>query len=264
MTEQRRSLNQWPTVPISEAARAGFDEAAAMRPQPDPAVGAHSTEHSPIPNPLRMVSLREYVAQTVGTLTFAEVLKSRHSGRAYTTPQLQDLAELLTMVFELRGYELADDRGVRRSRAIPSAGGRHPLKPLVLVDDVADLPAGLWRHDPDVDELQLAVADGPDLSPAWDGLLAAGMFDQRPPAIIVLAARFDATLARYPGGAALVWRDAGVALGALHLGATSLKLSSCILGTAGVLSENLLAKCGLAGSLLGDVGAVAVGRAPSP
>jgi hypothetical protein len=78
----------------------------------------------------------------------------------------------------------------------------------------------------------------------------------------VLAAKFDATLSRYPQGATLVWRDAGVALGYLHLAATAMGLGSCMLGTAGVLSEGLLAACGVRGTLVGDVGALALGSPP--
>ncbi|WP_442978200.1 nitroreductase family protein [Rhodococcus sp. A5(2022)] len=163
------------------------------------------------------------------------------------------------MVFALQGFATADDGAVRRFRPVPSAGARHPLVPIVLIEDVAGLGRGLWRLDADGRRLLQIRNAGSHLDDYWTSNCAAGAFAQRPPAVVVLAARFDATLARYPMGSALVWRDAGVALGSLHLAAASLGLGSCILGTAGVFDADVLAACGLSGNLVGDVGALAVG-----
>lgn len=43
------------------------------------------------------------------------------------------------------------------------------------------------------------------------------------------------TLARYPGGMSLLWREAGALLMLVHLAATDLHLGSCLVGTCGVL-----------------------------
>jgi SagB-type dehydrogenase family enzyme len=233
-----------------------------MRPAPNPDVGKQSTD-LPLPVALASVQLSKLAASSSAPdQPFTRVLADRRSLRSYAALPGPSLARLIDLVFALRGFALADDGGVRRFRSVPSAGARHPLVPLVMVENVIGLRPGLWRADTDSDQLLLIAGTGsePTLDTAWEAVCAAGELDKRPPAAIVLAARFDATLARYPGGASLVWRDAGVALGSLHLAATSLRLNSCILGTAGVLDPVLLTLCGLTGELVGDVGALAVGN----
>lgn len=58
-----------------------------------------------------------------------------------------------------------------------------------------------------------------------------------PAAAIVLVGYLDRTLARYPAGMSLAWRDAGALLQTLHLCATDLRLPSCIVGTCGLLCD---------------------------
>lgn len=251
-------------VPVSNTARNGYLEATAMRPEPRPEIGRQSTDF-PMPVALKSVTLSTFGASiSTPDTPLTQVLANRRSRRSYSTLGGPRLARLLDLVFALRGFAVADDYGVRRFRPVPSAGARQPLVALVLVEDVTGLESGLWRVDTDGDQLLLITDTDPEgtLVTAWEAVCAAGEFEQRPPAVIVLAARFDATLARYPGGASLVWRDAGVALGSLHLAATSLHLHSCILGTAGLLDPGLLVLCGLTGELVGDVGALAVGNPP--
>lgn len=88
-----------------------------------------------------------------------------------------------------------------------------------------------------------------DISP----VIAALRCTQCPPATLFACASFDRTLTRYPQGSTLVWRDAGVLLGYLHLAAFAGGLASCIVGTAGVLPTLPL----LHGAV--DIGALAVG-----
>ncbi|WAC92228.1 nitroreductase family protein [Mycobacterium sp. Aquia_213] len=191
--------------------------------------------------------------------SFIDVLSRRRSIRSYGPLTAASLARLLDLVFALQWSAPADDGGMRRFRPVPSAGARHPLAPLILIEKVVSLDAGLWRFDPDARQLHLVTNICDSLTRPWQAACDAGTLETRPPAIIVLAAKFDATLARYPAGSALVWRDAGVALGTLHLAATDLGLASCILGTAGILDGDLLEACGVIGNLVGDVGSLALG-----
>lgn len=249
-------------VPVLHTALSSYAEAVSMRPVPDPTIGTGSTCF-PIPDAMRTVPIDDLlrIASSGADRTepFNEVLARRRSIREYGSLAAADLAVLLDQVFAPRGFAQADDGAVRRFRPIPSAGARHPLVPLALVESVAGLEAGLWRFDLDGRRILLIEKNARLLDGAWRKVTAAGQFTKRPPAVVVLGARFDATLARYPAGAALVWRDAGVALGTLHLSATAIGLGSCILGTAGVLNDRLLAASGLSGNLVGDVGALAVG-----
>jgi hypothetical protein len=65
------------------------------------------------------------------------------------------------------------------------------------------------------------------------------------------------TLSRYPEGMSLIWRDAGALLATVHLVASDLGLSSCIVGTSGVLRTDHAGPLGPV-----DVGAVALGNSP--
>lgn len=261
--ETSSRLEQVDRAAAQKFAKRVLDDAAFVRPVPDSDFGSGSTDLPAPRKPLGRLELAELLGGSClppRDQTVAQALASRHSKRTFTPMRASELAALLRQVFALRGFAPADDGGVRRFRHVPSAGGRHPLVPLVLVEKVDGLEAGLWQFDADADVLYfVASSDDSALEQAWEGACSAGEFDKRPPAVIVLAARFDATLARYPRGLTLVWRDAGVALGYLHLAATSTGLESCILGTAGLMSESLLAACGIAGRLVGDVGAVALG-----
>lgn len=247
---------------IPTSAYSAYIEAVLVQPNPDPATGAGSTELS-APRSLKDLQLDVLLADATDTPvvdSFTDVLARRRSVREYGPLSATGLVRLLDMVFALQWSAPADDGGTRRFRPVPSAGGRHPVAPLVLNEDVDQLDAGLWRFDPDARRLCLVAAAGDRaVDRAWRAVCAAGTFKRRPPAVIVLAAKFDATLVRYPAGCALVWRDAGVALGTIHLAATHLGLASCILGTAGVLDGDLLEACGIVGDLVGDVGCLAVG-----
>lgn len=233
-----------------------------MRPEPNPAIGRRSTD-LPLPVAIKAISVVELLERAPIAVrrleSLSAVLTRRRSIREFGPLTAPDLARVLDEAFRPRAYAEADDGAVRRFRAIPSAGARHPVVPLILIANVDGLEPGLWRHDTDGRRFLLTTTDATALDPAWTKILEAGQFEQKPPAVIVLGAQFDATLARYPAGAALVWRDAGVALGALHLIATAADLASCILGTAGVLDQFTLADTGLVGSLVGDVGSLALG-----
>lgn len=250
-------------VPVPGSAYSAYTEAATMRPNPDPNIGPGSTDLS-TPDSLRVVGIEDLLpaaeAETTGG-SFTNVLARRRSVRTYGPLTAGQLARLLDLVFALQRSVPADDGGTRRYRPVPSAGARHALAPLVLIENVGGLDAGLWRFDSDVRQFHFITPAGDTLTPPWRAACDAGTFETRPPAIVVLAAKFDATLARYPAGSALVWRDAGVALGTLHLAATELGLASCILGTAGILDGDLLQACGVTGNLTGDVGSLAVGGA---
>ena len=249
-------------VPVPDTALFSYAEAVAMRPMPDPTIGTGSTDF-PLPDAMKVVPiddlLRRPGSRAERTEPFDAVMARRRSVREYGPIAGADLAAVVYQVFAPRGFAQADDGAVRRFRPIPSAGARHPLVPLALIENVAGMEAGLWRYDLDGRRLLLIETDASSLNGAWSTVTAAGQFNKRPPAVVVLGARFDATLARYPAGAALVWRDAGVALGALHLSATADGLCSCILGTAGILDHRLLTASGLSGNLVGDVGALAIG-----
>jgi len=84
--------------------------------------------------------------------SFEEVLARRRSVRHFDAAPLT-LAQLGQLLFAAQG-STPDEKG-RPLRTTPSAGGTYPLEVLVAARDVTDLPAGLYRHLPDVHGLRL-------------------------------------------------------------------------------------------------------------
>jgi len=85
----------------------------------------------------------------------------------------------------------------------------------------------------------------------WSGAADTLEGRQSLAALVLLVAQFERTLSRYPAGAALVWRDAGVVAMALHLQATAAGLRSTILATAGLLPLGPGMRCDVCSVLLG-------------
>jgi SagB-type dehydrogenase family enzyme len=147
---------------------------------------------------------------------------------------------------------VADDGYVNTHRPAPSAGARHPLDLHLLAADVDGLPPGAWRFDPvRCDLVGTSLAYKRAL-----GTLGKVLDSNVPPAAVVLVAHLDRTLARYPTGMSLVWRDAGALLSVLQLCATDAGLASCIAGTCGVMADRTAER-------VLDVGALLLGRTPA-
>lgn len=182
----------------------------------------------------------------------ADVLRVRTSERWFDGLSVESLGAVLVRCGRVRAWDDAE----RESRPLPSAGGRHPVRFEVVALDVDGLEAGHWRFDHTRCDL---VEMGPDTSVDRVGKLLQTLgFGGGAPAVIFTVAEFPRTLSRYPAGATLVWRDAGVALCGLHLCAADLGLSSCILGTAGVLHSHADP------SRPADIGGLALGNRVRP
>lgn len=77
----------------------------------------------------------------------ADLLNARHSTREYR-PEAISVDQLAALLWA--GYGVQSDGG----RTVPSAGGLYPMSLYVLAGDVTDLVAGIYRYDPDANELQ--------------------------------------------------------------------------------------------------------------
>lgn len=223
----------------SATAIAGLAEAIAMRPRPSniPAHPETALAGEAVP-----------LAGSVRSSSLDDVLSRRRSVRDVGPLTLSDLASLLVPVGRLNGWDAAPDGYQRTFRPVPSGGGRHPIDLWVAASEVEGLDSGLWAFDATNCRL---VHQGPVPSDIWSGASESLEGRRQLPALVLLVAQFERTLSRYPGGAALVWRDAGVLAMALHLQATALSLRSTILGTAGLL--------GMGPGLRSDIAAVLVG-----
>lgn len=92
-----------------------------------------------------------------------------------------------------------------------------------------------WVLDPDAAILRPATASDAAVDEALTRFAGALGLDAVPPAAVVAVGFPARTLARYPGGMSLLWRETGARLMLVHLAATDLHLGSCLVGTCGVL-----------------------------
>jgi len=184
----------------------------------------------------------------------ADILRYRRSTRTLGPLSLTALATVLVRSGRVRSWDTAPDGYQITHRPAPSAGARHPCDMVVAANEVEGLSQGWWTFDPVACELAVAQGPHPPLGDAMTKAMEVGQLQGRPGAVIFLVAHFDRTLSRYPAGGPLVWRDAGVLLGLLHLCASALELGSCIVGTCGVVIEQRHPE------LVTDIGAIALGR----
>jgi SagB-type dehydrogenase family enzyme len=176
-----------------------------------------------------------------------ELLASRRSERTMGPVPLEDVARLLHSVCAVH-FSRRGPQGLESYRAHPSAGARHPLDLVLYAHAVVGLSPGAWLLDAWAMKLTRL-----DVHVDMGRVVAALRTPGPPPLTLFACASADRTLTRYPDGATLVWRDAGVFLGYLHLAAFDMGHASCIVGTSGVVGN----VCALPGAV--DVGALALG-----
>ena len=160
------------------------------------------------------------------TATFRQVVMRRRSRRTFGALTRLALSQLLEMTCRTqRVSNLTPDLQLSQ-RPVPSGGAIHPIHLLVLEPGAQSV----LRYDPmghalvtvpskvDPDELRMSIAE---------------VVDPQQGCVVLLAAEPDRTAAKYESSASVVWRDAGVLIGALALGAESLGLAHCPLGITG-------------------------------
>jgi len=240
----------WRKTTPSAAAIASVAEAALVEPIE---TGLKVTSSFPLA-PVQ-VQLGPVAAGHSGRLS--DVLEERVSERDLGPIDLPDLATLLVRSSRIRSWQSGPDGYQVSHRPVPSAGARHPCDLLVAVSEVEGLASGWWLFEPAACGLIPGPSRLPDAEIILERLVAIGGLVRTPPAAVFVVASFGRTLSRYPGGASLVWRDAGALLGVLHLVAAEAGLSSCILGTCGLVEKRVDE------SIVADVGALVVGRRES-
>ncbi|HXS45976.1 MAG TPA: hypothetical protein VN756_00765 [Solirubrobacterales bacterium] len=185
----------------------------------------------------------------------SDVLDQRVSERCLAPPTLSEVATVLVRGGRVRDwYEVPG--GHKETRALPSAGACNPIELHVLTTKIPGLDAGWWRFDPLRCELHAFDSGAEAFDAISEDFEARGFDLVGGYTAIFTVAEFARTLNRYPAGGSLVWRDAGVALGGLHLCASDIGLASCIVAGCGMLGSNI------PGAL--DVGALLLGHRPSP
>jgi hypothetical protein len=148
-----------------------------------------------------------------------------------SVPTLNQLTNVLHRSARIQ-QRLTDDKGMELSRRPVAGGGAlHELDLYILVDHVKGLAQGLWRYNP-ADNVLEKVHCLKDSSELTDEVMRATWSRVRPPATIVMVARFGRVMWKYEGvGAALVLKDTGVLMHALQLAAVAEGLGACPLGS---------------------------------
>lgn len=232
--------------PLTAALKGTVAESISMRPVDENAARPRRTP----PLGDRIIELGPLARSDSRSLR--EVLDDRRSDRALAAPDLADLATILIRGGRLRDWREQTGGNQEESRMLPSAGARHPVDFEIFTSGLDGLEAGHWFFDPGMCRLRNVAVDWPSnhIKQAFADL---GFGTERGLTAVFAVAEFERTLDRYPGGSSLVWRDAGVALGGIHLCATDLGLGSCIAGSVGLLYPDYRG-----GPI--DIGALLIGR----
>ncbi|MBU6440345.1 MAG: nitroreductase family protein [Betaproteobacteria bacterium] len=158
--------------------------------------------------------------------TLREVFARRRSLRTFGSLRREALSAVLEMTCRTQRTATGSGGAMVSQRPVPSAGAIHPVHLLVLEPDA---PA-LARYD-SIGHALVSVPSKIDTEAVRTAI--AEVLDPQAGTILILAAEPNCTASNYESSTSLVWRDAGVLLGALALAAESLGLAHCPLGVTG-------------------------------
>jgi len=158
-----------------------------------------------------------------GKISVQQALLKRRSVREYRDQPLS-LEEVSQLLWAAQGVT---DAGGHRTA--PSAGALYPLEVYLLVGDVQQLPAGVYRYLPHGHSLVL-IADGDQRrNLAWAALGQESI--QEAPAVILISAVVARTAAKYGDRAErYVYMEVGCAAQNVYLQAEALGLGTVMIG----------------------------------
>jgi len=216
-----------------------------------------------------VTSTSESLAPSEPSMTFARMLKERHSTREFDDARpitLAELAQLLDSAARIRAKwssSLDMDGGGPEisyaARPYPSGGAAYELELYLSVANCEGLVRGFYHYDADEHALTPIIVRSPDL----EAQLAAAEFAMGasavPQFLITIAARFGRVSWKYSSVAySLILKDVGVVFQTLYLTATALGLGGCAIGTNNI--ELFSKVTGLEFHVEGAVGQFALGR----
>jgi SagB-type dehydrogenase family enzyme len=187
------------------------------------AFGCAQMSSTPVPSPSQETALELPEPRYDGNVSLEQSLLQRRSVRDYTGEPLT-LAEVSQLLWAAQG--ITDAGGFRTA---PSAGALYPLEIYVVVGDVRELTAGVYRYEPDGHRL-LRLMDGDKRAGLAEAALGqncvkAGAVD------FVIAGVYERTTAKYGDrGVRYVHLEAGHAAQNLCLQATALGLGAVPIG----------------------------------
>lgn len=163
-------------------------------------------------------------------IDFWVTLRSRKSGRNLLNCSLSDLSSVLFHSFQTRQSRIMPNRRVWLSRTCPSAGGLHPIVPIVL--NPPSLNSGAWTYNPQKHQLG-CIQDFAAEHVEEICNLVAQIVDEPKSTIIWLIAQTNLLDAAYKNPETLIWREAGALTMTIQCVATALRLQSRMIGATG-------------------------------
>jgi SagB-type dehydrogenase family enzyme len=82
---------------------------------------------------------------TIGRVPVFEIIKTRQSHRAYTGESIS-IEELSYLLWATQGINRVIQGGQTVIRTVPSAGARHPFETYIFLNNVTNIPTGLYRY----------------------------------------------------------------------------------------------------------------------
>lgn len=152
-----------------------------------------------------------------------EAIKRRRSIREYKDEPLT-LAELSQLLWAAQGIT-----GPAGLRTAPSAGALYPLEVYVVIGDVVDLPAGVYKYNPRNHQL-VRIVEGDKRSKLSDAALSQEWVEEAA-VDLVISAVFERTTQKYgERGIQYVHIEVGAVAQNIYLQAVPLNLGTVTVG----------------------------------
>lgn len=169
-----------------------------------------------------MISLPE--PQFQGKISVEEALSKRRSIRSYKEEAL-NLKEVSQILWSAQGITEPSFGG----RTAPSAGALYPLEIYLIVKNVKELPAGVFKYKPENHSL-IKIFEG-EISKQLAKAALGQSFIAEAPAVLVISGVFERTTKKYgEKGIQYVFMEAGHAAQNIYLQAESLTLGTVTVG----------------------------------
>lgn len=184
---------------------------------------------------------------------FIQVLMARRTQRHFSSrrPTLETIAQLLSLVWGVKGYFYAPGFGKLLRKTSPSAGARHPGEVYLMALRIKNLSPGLYHYHPSRHRLK-TISTGASRDQAWQ-YCAEQTFVKNAAALFLMTAVFPRTMWKYhrPRAYRAVLLDAGHLCQTFYLVATWLGLAPfCTAALKDTLIEKHLGIDGIRESVL--------------
>lgn len=158
-----------------------------------------------------------------GKTSVEKALLKRRSVREYKDKPLT-LAEISQLLWAAQG--ITDPEGLRTA---PSGGALYPLEVYVAAGDAKDLPAGIYKYQPQKYEL-VKVAEGDKRNELYNAAFEQSSIKNAPISIIFSAVYRRTTVKYGERGIRYVYMEAGHVAQNIFLQAVSLNLGTVVMG----------------------------------